>query len=139
MPNVKIPKSTNRCRVIFIPPTATKQQLGDPTDVTIRFNGAWRRIAGMIDIPEVHATVVGAALSGSITLRDLDTDPVIDLALGMQHLDFAQLLGASGLAVPESLGMALLPHLFHVMLLQDALQPADQFLPPEWNDRTAPS
>ena len=31
---------------------------------------------------------------------------VVDLALGMQHLDFAQLLGASGLAVPESLGMA---------------------------------
>src|SRR5882757_4451593 len=44
-------------------------QLGDPTDVTIRFDGAWRRIAGTIDIPEVHATVVGAALSGSITLR----------------------------------------------------------------------
>jgi hypothetical protein len=49
--------------------------------------------------------VAGAALSGSITLRDLDTDPVVDLALGIQHLDFAQLLGASGLAVPESLGM----------------------------------
>src|SRR5580692_7190546 len=81
-------------------------QLGDPTDVTIRFDGAWRRIGGTIEIPEVHATVAGAALSGSITLRDLDTDPVVDLALGMQHLDFAQLLGASGLAVPESLGMA---------------------------------
>src|SRR3984885_4501572 len=81
-------------------------QLGDPTDVTIRFDGAWRRIGGTIEIPEVHATVAGASLSGSITLRDLDTDPVVDLALGMQHLDFAQLLGASGLAVPESLGMA---------------------------------
>ena len=81
-------------------------QLGDPTDVTIRFDGAWRRIEGTIEIPEIHATVAGAALSGSITLRDLDTDPVVDLALGMQHLDFAQLLGASGLAVPESLGMA---------------------------------
>jgi len=81
-------------------------QLGDPTDVTIRFDGAWRLIGGTIEAPEVHATVAGAALSGSITLRDLDTDPVVDLALGMQHLDFAQLLGASGLAVPESLGMA---------------------------------
>src|ERR1700730_12999667 len=81
-------------------------QLGDPTDVTIRFDGAWRLIGGTIEVPEVHATVAGAALSGSITLRDLDTDPVVDLALGMQHLDFAQLLGASGLAVPESLGMA---------------------------------
>ena len=85
---------------------ADEPQLGDPTDVTIRFDGAWRRIGGTIEIPEVHATVAGAALSGSITLRDLDTDPVVDLALGMQHLDFAQLLGASGLAVPESLGMA---------------------------------
>ena len=85
---------------------ADEPQLGDPTDVTIRFDGAWRRIGGTIEIPEIHATVAGAALSGSITLRDLDTDPVVDLALGMQHLDFAQLLGASGLAVPESLGMA---------------------------------
>ncbi|MGA2191453.1 MAG: hypothetical protein ABSH33_23295, partial [Steroidobacteraceae bacterium] len=81
-------------------------QFGEPTDVTIRFDGAWRRIGGTIEVPEVHATVAGAALSGSITLRGLDTDPVVDLALGMQHLDFAQLLGASGLAVPESLGMA---------------------------------
>jgi len=81
-------------------------QLGDPTDVTLRFDGTWRQIGGTIEIPEVHATLAGAALSGSITLRDLDTDPVVDLALGMQHLDFAQLLGASGLEVPESLGMA---------------------------------
>jgi hypothetical protein len=81
-------------------------QLGDPTDVTIRFDGAWRRGEGTIEIPEVHATLAGAALSGSLALRDLDTDPVVDLALGVQHLDFAQLLGASGLGVPESLGVA---------------------------------
>ena len=81
-------------------------QLGDPTDVTIRFDGAWRRSEGTIEIPEVHATVAGAALSGSIALRDLDTDPIVDLALGVRQLDFAQLLGTSGLALPESLGMA---------------------------------
>ena len=85
---------------------AEVRQLGDPTDVTLRFEGAWRRSEGIIEIPEIHATVAGAALSGSITLRDLATDPVVDLALGMQHLDFAQLLGASGLVVPESLGVA---------------------------------
>jgi hypothetical protein len=85
---------------------ADEPQLGDPTDVTIRFDGAWRRNGGTIEIPEVHATMAGAALSGSITLRDLDTDPVVDLALGIQHLDFAQLLGASGLAVPDGFGMA---------------------------------
>jgi hypothetical protein len=81
-------------------------QLGDPTDVTIRFDGTWRRPGGVIEIPEVHATLAGADLSGSIAVRDLDTDPVVDLALGAQHLDFAQLLGASGLGVPESLGVA---------------------------------
>jgi len=81
-------------------------QLGDPTDVTIRFDGAWRRAGGMVEIPEVHATLAGAALSGSLALRNLDTDPVVDLALGVQHLDFAQLLGATGLGVPESLGVA---------------------------------
>jgi hypothetical protein len=81
-------------------------QLGDPTDATLQFDGAWRRIGGTIDIPEVHATVAGADLSGSIALRDLDSDPVVDLALGVRHLDFAQALRTSGLAVPESLGIA---------------------------------
>src|SRR4029077_19713900 len=52
---------------------ADEPQLGYPTDVIIRFNGAWRRIGGTIEIREVDATVAGAALSGSITLRDLDT------------------------------------------------------------------
>jgi hypothetical protein len=85
---------------------ADEPQLGDPTDVTIAFDGAWRRPEGSIEIPDVHATLAGATLSGSIVLRDLDTDPMVDVALGMQHLDFAQLLGTSGLAVPESLGMA---------------------------------
>jgi hypothetical protein len=80
-------------------------QLGGPTDVTIRLDGAWRRSAGAIEIPRLRATVAGAAVSGSIALRDLDTDPLLDLALGVR-LNFGQLLGTSGLAVPESLGMA---------------------------------
>ncbi len=86
--------------------TDDELQLGDPTDVTMRFDGTWRRAGGVVEIPEVHATLAGADLSGSIALRDLDTDPVVDLALGVQHLNFAQLLGASGLGVPESLGVA---------------------------------
>ena len=85
---------------------ADEPQLGDPTDMAIRFDGAWNRIGDTIEIPEVHGTVAGAALSGSMTLRELDTDPVVDLALGIQHLDFAKLLGAFGLEVPDSLGMA---------------------------------
>ena len=81
-------------------------QLGDPTDVTIRCDGVWRRTEDAIEIPEVHATLADAALSGSIALHHLDTDPIVDLAVGVRRLDFAQLLGTSGLAVPESLGMA---------------------------------
>jgi Transglycosylase len=81
-------------------------QLGDPTDVSLRFDGAWLRAGGKIEIPEVDATVAGAALSGSLALRDLDTDPVVDLALGVRRLDFAQMLGTSGLAMPESLSIA---------------------------------
>jgi hypothetical protein len=54
-----------------------------------------------------NATLADATLSGSIALRDLDTDPIVDLVLGVRHLDFAQLPGTSGLAMPESLGMAL--------------------------------
>ncbi len=83
---------------------AGEPQLGDPTDVTIQFDGAWRGPKGTIEIPEVQATVAGAALSGALALSDLDTDPAVDLALG-GRLDFAQLLGTSGLAVPESLEM----------------------------------
>jgi hypothetical protein len=81
-------------------------QLGEPTDVTMRFDGTWRWPGEVVEIPEVHATLAGADLSGSIALRDLDTDPFVDLTLGVQHLDFAQLLSASGLGVPESLGVA---------------------------------
>jgi hypothetical protein len=81
-------------------------QLGDPTDVTLRFDGAWHRAAGTIEIPEVHGTLADADLSGSITLRGLDTDPSVDLALGVRQLEFGRLLGAAGLAVPESLGLA---------------------------------
>jgi hypothetical protein len=81
-------------------------QLGDQTDVALRFDGAWQRAESAIDIPEVLGTLAGANVSGSIKLRDIDTDPSVDLALGVGQLDFARLLGAAGLAVPESLKLA---------------------------------
>jgi hypothetical protein len=94
-------------RLAALADSATNEpQLGDPTDVTLRFDAAWQRAEGSIEIPDMQATVAGTALSGSLALRDLDTDPAIDLTLGGQRLDFAQLLGASGLEVPESLGFS---------------------------------
>jgi hypothetical protein len=81
-------------------------QLGDATDVTLRFDGALQRAEGTIVIPEIRGTLAGADLSGSITLRDIDTNPTVDLALGVRQLEFGRLLGAAGLSVPENLGMA---------------------------------
>jgi len=81
-------------------------QLGDATDVTLRFDGVFQRTNSTIEIPDVHGTLAGAELSGSITLGDIDTDPTVDLALGVRQLQFGQLLGAAGLSVPESLEMA---------------------------------
>ena len=80
-------------------------QLGDATDVTLRFDGVLRRAEGAIEIPEVHGTLAGAEMSGSMTLH-MDNDPSVDLTLGVRQLDFGRLLGAAGLAVPESLGLA---------------------------------
>lgn len=80
-------------------------QLGEPTDVTMRFDGDWQRVQSTIEIPDVHATLAGAALSGSVALRDLDADPTVDLSLDVRNLDFGQLLVSSGLPVPDSLGL----------------------------------
>jgi len=80
-------------------------QLGDATDVTLQFDGVFQRAESALEIPEVHGTLAGADLSGSMTLRDMDSDPSVDLALGVRKLDFGRLLGAAGLAVPESLGV----------------------------------
>jgi hypothetical protein len=87
--------------------TATDDpQLGAPTDVALRFTGDWNLHRNTLDIPEIHATVASAELSGSLAVLDLDTDPAIDLVLGVRRLDIAQLLGSSGLDVPASLGLA---------------------------------
>src|SRR6185436_2534939 len=86
--------------------TGDEPQLGDATDVTLRFDGDWQRAKGTIEIPEVHGTLAGADLSGSMSLRDMDSDPSVDLTLGVRQLEFGRMLGAAGLAVPKSLGLA---------------------------------
>jgi hypothetical protein len=87
---------------------ADEPQLGDPTEATMRFDGVWRRAENTIEIPEVHATLAGAALSAlsDPLARALDTGSAVDLALGVRDLEFAQLLGTSGIPVPESLGLS---------------------------------
>ena len=81
-------------------------QLGDATDVALRFDGALQSAEGTIEIPEIHGTLAGADLSGAITVREVNGDPSVDLTLGVQKMEFGRMLGAAGLAVPESLGLA---------------------------------
>ena len=78
---------------------------GEPTDVTLRFNGAWQRQGGSLEVPDIRATVAGAAVSGSLALNGIGTEPAINLTLGVQQLDFAKLLATSGLEMPDSLGL----------------------------------
>ena len=85
--------------------------LGEPTDVVVKVAGDWKRAEGLLDIPRWSASIDGAALSGSVALRDLGTDPELDLALEVERLEFARLLRASGLGAAvgdDDLGSATL-------------------------------
>ena len=81
-----------------------KAALGDPTAVAVQGTGSWRRPEGTVEIPRWNATIAGAAMSGSFVLRDLESDPSVDLSLDVEGLDFARLLRTSGLAAPLSPG-----------------------------------
>ncbi len=83
-----------------------QQALGEPTELTVQVGGSWRRAEGALDVPRWRATIDGAALSGSLVLRDLDTDPSLDLTLDVERLDLARLLRTSGLEAPGKLGPA---------------------------------
>ncbi len=85
---------------------ADEPQLGDPTDVSLQFDGAWwalqrhdRNPRGPRDGGRCGALRLARAA------RSRDRSGLSISHVGVQRLDFAQLLGASGLAVPESLGM----------------------------------
>lgn len=81
-------------------------QAGAPTDLTVSFDANHQRAAGTLEVPALRATAAGAVLAGSLGVKDLDTDPVMDLALELTQLDFARLLETAGLAMPERLQRA---------------------------------
>jgi len=72
----------------------------------VQVAGSWRRADGALEVPRWRATIAGAALSGTLVVRDLDIDPRVDLSLDVERVDFARLLRASGLEAPEKLGPA---------------------------------
>jgi hypothetical protein len=85
---------------------AEHQALGEPTELAVRVAGSWTRAEGALEVPRWRATIDGAELSGSLVLRDLDTDPSVDLSLDVERVDFARLLRTSGLEAPGNLGPA---------------------------------
>jgi hypothetical protein len=80
--------------------------LGEPTDLLVQVAGSWRRSEGVLDVHRWGVTIDGAVLSGSIALRDLDTDPAIDVSLDAERVDFARLLRTAGLVSPAGAGSA---------------------------------
>jgi transglycosylase-like protein len=78
--------------------------LGEPTDLAVQAAGSWKRSEGALDIPRWSATLYTAALSGSLVVGELDTDPTVDFSVDVEQVDFARLLRASGLEAPKSLG-----------------------------------
>ncbi|HEV8701496.1 MAG TPA: transglycosylase domain-containing protein [Candidatus Polarisedimenticolia bacterium] len=81
-----------------------RQALGEPTELDMQVAGSWRRADGALEIPRWSATIDGAALSGTLVVRELDTDPSVDLSLDVERVDFARLLRTSGLEAPGKLG-----------------------------------
>ena len=77
--------------------------MGEPTDVAGHIAGLWKRSKGALDIPRWSATVDAAALSGSLVLVDLETDPLLDLSLDVERVDFAHLFHTWGIEMPENL------------------------------------
>ena len=78
---------------------------GVPTDVTSDLAGSWRPAEEGLEVPHWHLRTGGAALSGSLSLADVRHDPRLDLALEVEHLDFAQVLDSSGLDEPASVAV----------------------------------
>ena len=77
--------------------------LGGPTGIKAEVAGTWKPAQEVLDVPRWSAWIEGAAASGSLTLRDIKTDPGVDLALEVERVDFTRLLRTWGLEAPESL------------------------------------
>ena len=77
--------------------------LGAPMQVEVRAAGTWRRPEKTLDVPAFSAAIAGAALSGSLAVRDLGGDPSVDLSLEVERADFATLLESTGVGAPAAL------------------------------------
>jgi transglycosylase-like protein len=97
--------AANAARLPALSPDGSEwEAIGQPASVSLQGDGTWNARSGTLDIPRFRSTFEGAALSGALALRGVPDDPAIDLSLDCERVDFARLLRASGLGVPEKLG-----------------------------------
>ena len=64
--------------------------------------GSWIPARGSVALPRWQLRAAGARVSGSLAIESLPGDPRIDLGFGVERLDFARLLGTSGLEEPDA-------------------------------------
>jgi hypothetical protein len=82
---------------------AEDDPLGELTEVAARVSGFWSRRSHALEVPHWRTTAYGAALSGSLSVRDLGGDPSLELSLEVERMDFARVLRTSGLGAPPKL------------------------------------
>jgi hypothetical protein len=103
----KVDLAARSARLPALAETGSKRAaMGRRTQVVVKLGGTWKPEKGVLEVPAWSARIEGAAASGSLTVHDLQTDPLVDLALDMERVDFARLLRTWGLNPPESLGQA---------------------------------
>lgn len=79
--------------------------LGPPANVGLRLRGAFRPAEDTLELREWRVSLDGAALSGTLALTRLSSDPLLEAALEIERLDFARLFATSGLPWPAALAV----------------------------------
>jgi hypothetical protein len=77
--------------------------LGEPTDLDLQVAGS-RGPDGAFVVPRWRAAAYGAAVSGSLAVRD--ADPRVDLSLEVERVELARVLRDTGLGAPRRLAVA---------------------------------
>jgi len=86
-----------------LPGLPSEATFGDPTDVAVRLLGSWQPARALLEVGEFRVLAGGADITGRLTVEDLPADPRLDLTLNVPRVEFARLLGASGIEAPAAL------------------------------------
>jgi len=77
--------------------------LGPPAEVELSLAGGWHGPQRRLEVTRWRMTTDGLAVSGSLSLDDVPTDPRLDLAFDVERVDLARLLALSALDAPVAM------------------------------------